>query len=117
MLVSLARLGMVLCLGASGMLAQRFTFRFYGAAEGLRNLAAQTILQDSHGFLWVGTQNGLYFFDGQLFTGFFVRDGVPGDYISSLAEGSDGTIWAATTAKVCRKNGHGFDTVDVAGAT
>ena len=111
-----ARLALV-CLMAAGVYAQRFTFRFYGEDAGLHNLGAQTLLQDSRGFLWVGTQNGLYQFDGRTFTGFFVRDGVPGDYISSIAEAPNGEIWLSTTARICRKSGDRFVPVDVAGAT
>ncbi len=107
----------VLCLTAAGLYAQRFTFRFYGEQEGLRNLGVQTMLQDSRGFLWVGTQNGLYYFDGRTFTGYFVRDGVPGDYVSSIAEADDGTIWISTAAKICRKSDGRFAEVDVAGTT
>lgn len=107
----------VLCVLGVGLYAQRLTFRFYGEEAGLHNLAVQTMLQDSRGFLWVGTQNGLYRFDGRTFKGYFVRDGVPGDYISSIAEAPNGTIWVSTASRICRKSGDRFVGVDVAGAT
>src|SRR5689334_17527402 len=48
----------------------RFGFRTYGAAQGLRNLAIERMAQDSVGFLWVATQDGLYRWDGGRFTRF-----------------------------------------------
>jgi ligand-binding sensor domain-containing protein len=47
--------------------AQRYNFKFYGQEERLQNLAVQAVLQDREGFLWVGTQNGLFRYDGSRF--------------------------------------------------
>src|ERR1700733_12634667 len=43
---------------------QRYNFKFYGEEEGLQNLVVQVLVQDRAGFLWVGTQNGLFRYDG-----------------------------------------------------
>ncbi len=51
-------------------LAQRYTFQLYGRAEGLTNLTPISVLQDRTGFLWVGTQNGLFRYDGSQFEAF-----------------------------------------------
>ena len=60
--------------GTSGPLAaQRYNFKFYGEEEGLQNLAVQVVLQDRAGFLWAGTQNGLFRYDGSRIHG--VREG------------------------------------------
>ena len=40
--------------------AQRYTFQLYGQLDGLSNLTPTSLLQDRTGFLWVGTQNGLF---------------------------------------------------------
>ncbi|HEY0991613.1 MAG TPA: two-component regulator propeller domain-containing protein, partial [Kofleriaceae bacterium] len=45
-------------------------FRAFGAADGLRNLVIASIAQDAHGFLWLGTEDGVYRFDGERFTHF-----------------------------------------------
>ena len=44
--------------------AQRLAFRQYGARDGLTNLNVRSLLHDHHGSLWVGTDNGLFRFDG-----------------------------------------------------
>ena len=38
----------------------RFTFQTYGIQEGLGNLAVLSLHQDHTGFLWAGTEDGLY---------------------------------------------------------
>src|SRR5215813_10323018 len=82
--------------GSPPLEAQRYNFKFYGQDEGLQNLAVQVILQDREGFLWVGTQNGLFRYDGNRFTGFGKNDGLPGARIESLHETANGTLWVGT---------------------
>ncbi|HSW04375.1 diguanylate cyclase [Aquabacterium sp.] len=47
--------------------AEQASLRAYGQAEGLANLAVTTLARDGAGFIWVGTQNGVYRFDGARF--------------------------------------------------
>jgi hypothetical protein len=44
----------------SPALAQRFSFKYYGQEQGLSNLATEYLFQDRAGYLWAGTQNGLF---------------------------------------------------------
>src|SRR5437868_7608195 len=83
--------------------AQRYTFKFYGEDEGLKNLAVQAVLQDRAGFLWAGTQNGLYRYDGNHFTAYTAAEGLPGIRIESLNEGADGTLWVSTDGGLARR--------------
>ena len=61
-------------LGLAGMLvsaamspAQQYVFRAYRQADGLKNLAARTLARDCEGYLWVGTENGVFRFLGSSF--------------------------------------------------
>ena len=92
-------------------LAQRFNFKFYGEDEGLQNLAVQVLLQDRTGFLWVGTQNGLYRYDGNHFAAFGKNEGLPGARIEALHESIDGTVWAGTQYGLARFRGDHFEPV------
>jgi len=94
--------------------AQRYNFKFYGEDEGLQNLSVQTVLQDRAGFLWAGTQNGLYRYDGSRFTAFTKTDGLPGTRVESLYEGTDGTLWVGTDVGLARRVGQRFEPVQSA---
>ena len=65
--------------------AQRYTFRYYGHQEGLTNLAIHCLLQDRAGFIWIGTQNGLFRYDGRRFAAFRRADGLPASRIEIAA--------------------------------
>ncbi|WP_439385210.1 diguanylate cyclase [Ideonella sp. YS5] len=62
------RVGLLLL--AAGMVpahAEHALLHGYGQADGLDNLAVTSVVQDNDGYLWAGTLNGLYRFDGQRF--------------------------------------------------
>ena len=90
-------------------LAQRYTFQMYGQAEGLTNLNALALLQDSTGFLWVGTQNGLFRYDGTRFDSFGVAQGLPTSQVVSLQEAPGGGLLVATTGGVAFYSHNGFE--------
>jgi diguanylate cyclase (GGDEF)-like protein len=86
--------------------AQRYSFREY--TEGLGNLNIACLAQDHTGYLWVGTQNGLYRYDGAQFQAFGAAEGLPERMISDLFVSPDGTLWVATTTGIFfeRRDGH-----------
>jgi len=96
---------------SAGASAQRYNFKFYGEDEGLQNLAVQVVLQDHAGFLWAGTQNGLYRYDGSRFTAFGKGEGLPAARIESLHESIDGTLWVGTQHGLARLRGDRFEAV------
>jgi signal transduction histidine kinase/DNA-binding response OmpR family regulator len=104
---------LALCiLGLSAILrAQEFGFRYYGKEDGLTNLSAKFLLQDAAGFLWVGTDNGLFRYDGQRFTRFGTREGLSGATITTLAQTSDGTLWVGTPVDLSRWDSGRFQIV------
>jgi signal transduction histidine kinase/ligand-binding sensor domain-containing protein len=70
----------------------------YGLDQGLASGGAITAMfQDSRSFLWIGTSNGLYRFDGENFDLYTAAQGLSDfPYIKSLSEDSQGQIWAYT---------------------
>jgi len=107
------RLGIVWTLLALSALvqAQEYRFRYFGKEDGLTNLSVECILQDSSGFLWVGTDNGLFRYDGRRFTRFGEAEGLSGATIASLIQTSDGTLWAGTRLELARWDGSQFQIV------
>jgi diguanylate cyclase (GGDEF)-like protein len=93
--------------------AQEYTFRQYGPSDGLTNLGVNCLLQDHIGYLWVGTDNGLFRFDGKTFVLFAHAEGLPYVEIRNLAESPDGVLWVATQNGVARRAGRNFEPVDV----
>jgi ligand-binding sensor domain-containing protein len=64
-----------LALSAS-LQAQQYVFRAYRQAEGLKNLAVNALATDRTGFLWLGTENGVYRFLGSGFERFGPEQGI-----------------------------------------
>jgi diguanylate cyclase (GGDEF)-like protein len=85
--------------------AQRYSFREY--IQGLGNPNITSIQQDRVGYLWMGTQNGLYRYDGSQFQRYGVTEGIPDRIIDNVYIGLDGTLWVGTSAGVYfeRKDG------------
>jgi ligand-binding sensor domain-containing protein/signal transduction histidine kinase len=86
----------------SPLFAERLPIQAYSTTEGLANNHINRIRTDSHGFLWVCTDEGLSRFDGHLFTNYTVRDGLPHLWVNDLLETRDGAYWVATDGGVCR---------------
>jgi ligand-binding sensor domain-containing protein len=97
---------------SSPLPAQRYEFRNYGQEDGLTNLVVTSIAQDRQGFLWVGTQNGLFRYDGERFQGFFQSQGLPDSNVLTVHESGDGTLWAGTSTGLARWIGDRFEAVE-----
>src|SRR5437870_796210 len=93
----------VLLIGAASVQAQQLNLKSYGREQGLSNLVIQCMLQDRQGFLWVGTQAGLFRYDGARFQLYAGASGLPSGWISALHEDQSGTLWAGTRTGVARR--------------
>ncbi len=62
---------------------------------GLPELAIQTIVETSDGYMWIGTQEGLARFDGAQFTVFdhVNTPALQSDFITSTVEDADHSLW------------------------
>jgi signal transduction histidine kinase/ligand-binding sensor domain-containing protein/ActR/RegA family two-component response regulator len=101
-----------LCLLAGQPLrAQHYSFKSYGPDEGLTT-AVNKLLQDRDGFLWVGTSNGLFRYDGERFHRFGAAEGLPSVQISHMRQSADGTLWIVTSMGLARFHQNRFERVD-----
>ncbi|MFP9114350.1 two-component regulator propeller domain-containing protein [Flavobacterium sp. RHBU_3] len=78
------------CLQVAGQVS--YTFHHLKTDNGLSNSNVKSLLKDSYGFLWVGTESGLNRYDGYGFKTYTLPAGVSSD-ISGLAEDGLGNIW------------------------
>ena len=104
-----------LLLGTVHAFGQQYGFRMFGQDDGLLNLTVKAVLQDQEGFLWVGSANGVFRYDGVAFTRFATKDGLPAAYVAGIVESSDRTLWVATHGGVARWSGGRFLMVPLPG--
>jgi signal transduction histidine kinase/ligand-binding sensor domain-containing protein/DNA-binding response OmpR family regulator len=91
---------------------QSLKFEHIGTGEGLSQINVFCIMQDSRGFMWIGTRDGLNRYDGYKFTiynhSFQDDNTISNNQIADLIEDSAGNIWVATLSglnKFERKTG------------
>ncbi len=90
---------MVLLATCQFLLAQEPAYLHYGVGDGLPSAMVYCSIQDSKGFLWFGTANGLARFDGTRFRVFGVKDGLPDNEVVSLFEDSKQRLWVSCFGK------------------
>jgi ligand-binding sensor domain-containing protein/signal transduction histidine kinase len=83
-------------------------YRAYGPSDGIPGIYILSLLQDREGFLWAGTESGLFRYDGSRFQAFGRRDGLQSSSISRLLEDRDGTLWVGTSVGLHRWTGRTF---------
>ncbi len=82
--------------------AERVPVAVYTMAEGLARDEVGRIVQDSHGFIWFCSTEGLSRFDGTRFQVFGADSGLPSPDVSDLLETRDGAYWVATDEGIYR---------------
>jgi ligand-binding sensor domain-containing protein len=74
-------------------------FEHLTTADGLPQSTVYTTLQDSQGFVWLGTEDGLVRYDGHRLFRYGYRpgaaEGLPGNFIQALAEDAHHDLWIA----------------------
>jgi signal transduction histidine kinase/ligand-binding sensor domain-containing protein len=90
----------IILIAGLGIRAQNVTFTRYPIEAGLSQSVVNCIFQDSKGYIWVGTQNGLNRFDGYNFEVFTNKPSDTGtisnNWIYSIDEDNDGNLWIGT---------------------
>ena len=77
----------------------------------LSHMNILAILEDSKGRLWIGTSCGLNLFNrkDETFKKFYVKDGLPNDFINGLLEDQTGHIWMTTNKGIAKLDISGTD--------
>jgi diguanylate cyclase (GGDEF)-like protein len=98
---------------SASLFCQQFTFHQYGTPEGLSNLAINCLMQDHTGYIWTGTDDGLFKYDGDRFQYFGHAEGFRNTEIHGVAESSQGVLWVAAEDGISRRLGNRFEPVDI----
>jgi len=80
-------------------------YKQYTLRDGLSQMQAMCIIQDSRGYIWVGTKEGLNCFNGEKIVSYKEKDGLVSSYIQDLAEDKAGNIWISTRDGLACFNG------------
>src|SRR5512143_3283905 len=82
--------------GLSRVSGQEPFFKAHPVTSEINNSVLQTILHGSNGFIWLGTSEGIYRFDGINSPLVPSADTLANASITALYESEDGTLWAGT---------------------
>jgi ligand-binding sensor domain-containing protein/serine phosphatase RsbU (regulator of sigma subunit) len=90
---------------------QDYNFRTFDAAQGIAQPYIYAIVQDSHGYLWIGTGNGLSRFNGFLFENYTTDDSLADNFITcGISDGE--SLWLGhMNGRVTCYDGKGFHPV------
>jgi len=95
--------------------AQDFIFKRYTAVDGLVNDVIITMMEDSHGFLWIATASGISRFDGKNFRNYGYTEGLAGLVVYIIYEDSKHRLWIGTSRGIAQLKGNRFTTFMDAG--
>jgi ligand-binding sensor domain-containing protein len=108
-------LALILSTAAAG--AQEYSFQYYGVDQGLTDLAVRSLFQDSKGFLWLSTENGIFRYDGARFQSYGKDEGFPPSNGVLFGEAPDGSLLAGGRIGLYRLTANQFRQVPLPGNT
>jgi ligand-binding sensor domain-containing protein/putative methionine-R-sulfoxide reductase with GAF domain/two-component sensor histidine kinase len=75
--------------------AQQQIFKNYTVNDGLVSNTVRSVFQDSKGFLWIATNEGLSKYDGSTFKNFSTANDLSHNFVNDFYEGEDGRLFIA----------------------
>jgi len=86
--------------------AAEFRFRHLTSAQELPYQQVEALLQDSRGYIWIGSRRGLSRYDGYCLKNYFHSDSNPnslkGNFVKNLFLDHQGRMWVCTESGLCR---------------
>lgn len=81
--------------------AQQLPLRMFSQPDGLANQSLTSLAQDRRGYIWVGTENGLFRFDGARLQRYGRAEGLRDTFITALHIDGHDRLWTATGTGLC----------------
>src|SRR5436190_21341892 len=72
------------------------SYKHFGEEEGLICKTVYSSIQDNDGFMWFGTDNGVFRYDGKKFKHFTKEDGITDNEVFMLYQDRYSRIWFLT---------------------
>lgn len=94
--------------------AQEYVIQRLTVSDGLPSDRVNCVYEDSYGYLWVGSSNGLGRYDGKKFTNYGFAEGLPYLQISAIFEDSRHRLWIGTTKGIAQLSGNRFISTNTA---
>lgn len=85
--------------------AQHIPLQQFGQGEGLGNISVTALTQDASGYLWVGTENGLFRYNGADFRRYGNVQAMGDTFVTALHSSSTGTLWIGNHENLFRLDG------------
>lgn len=85
----------VFLLPVSAVFSQQLIFKTYTVDDGLVANPVRRIFQDSRGFIWIGTWEGLSKYDGHRFINYTTANGLSHNLINDMYESAGGKLYVA----------------------
>ena len=90
----------LIIISGTNAFSQQYFFRRYSVEEGLPQASVYCLMQDTRGYIWMGTDGaGVARFDGRTSEVFTKANGLSDNVVRSLFEDSDGNIWIGTAGR------------------
>src|SRR5882672_3043705 len=86
----------IIILALQNVFAQSPFFQSYSLLKKNEAVVINKILQDKTGFIWLGTNKGLFKFDGIRYRRFLGIDNLPDENVTALAQDSIGRLWVGS---------------------
>jgi ligand-binding sensor domain-containing protein len=80
----------------------RYAIEHFGERFGLGAATVVSLAQDPQGFLWIGTQSGLFRYDGASAKHFGTSEGLPSEIVRLIVLAPDGGVWVRTRKGIAR---------------
>ena len=81
-------------------------YKLYTIRDGLANQQVRAFMEDSRGYVWIGTNGGLSRFDGHIIESYLPREGFSGKPVyPPILEAPDGSLWYRCIDAVYRFDG------------
>ncbi len=88
-----------------------YAIQHFGERFGLGSATVLSMAQDGQGFLWIGTETGLYRYDGNGVTHFGRAEGVPSDLVELVLAAPDGSVWVRSRKGIARQVHEHFEAI------